>query len=309
MPHKTSSLATDLFTFLSCRSGTVAPVIDDITQQLFSDEPEDTLYHYTSLSGLLGIVDSQILRASDIRYMNDSVELRHTLDLLSSHIRARIRTGTDHPDLLSQLIDWLSSRVTGGPMLFGASFRANGNLLSQWRGYSVHGKGVSLGFSPQNIHQCAMRQGFQIARCIYDEQVQETLIERIFDAVETMASTSSVTDRENFFEVIEGYLLSIAAVLKHPSFEEEQEWRLVSPVIQRLEEHPIHFREGTSMLVPYFAFSLRATEDANMTLEHVYLGPTSNIDQSLNSLRLYLQQRGVGPRQAISYCQIPYRQR
>ncbi|CAN0601156.1 unnamed protein product [Ectocarpus sp. 12 AP-2014] len=33
------------------------------------------------------------------------------------------------------------------------------------------------------------------------------------------------------------------------------------------------------------------------------------MDQSLNSLRLYLQQRGVGPRRGISYCQIPYRQR
>ena len=284
-------------------------MIDDITQQLFSDKPGDTLYHYTSLSGLLGIVDTQVLRASDIRYMNDSVELRHTLDLLSSHIRGRIRVGTDHPELLTKLLDWLSSRVTGGPMLFGASFRANGNLLSQWRGYSAHGKGVSLGFRPEDIRQCADRQGFQVARCIYDSTAQQTLIERIVDAVETMASTPGVEGRETFFEVIEGRLLSIAAVLKHPSFEEEQEWRIVSPVIQRLEDHPIHFREGTSMLVPYFAFSLRTEADTNMRLEHVYLGPTSNIDQSLNSLRLYLQRSGVGPRQGISYCQIPYRQR
>jgi hypothetical protein len=298
-----------IFTYRSRGCASVPTVIDDITQQLFSDTPGDTLYHYTSLSGLLGIVDTQLLRASDIRYMNDSVELRHTLDLLSSHIRGRIRDGTDQPELLTQLLDWLSSRVTGGPMLFGASFRANGNLLSQWRGYSVHGKGVSLGFAPRDIRQCADRQGFQVARCIYDATVQQSLIERIVDAVETMASTPGVDARETLFEVIEGRLLSIAAVLKHPSFEEEQEWRIVSPVIQRLEEHPIHFREGASMLVPYFAFSLRMEADSTMRLEHVYLGPTSNIDQSLNSLRLYLQRRGVGPRQGISYCQIPYRQR
>jgi len=288
-------------------------VIDDITQQLFADEAGDTLYHYTSLSGMLGIVDAQILRASDIRYMNDAVELRHTLDLLRRHTRQRIRSGTDRPDLLGQLLDWLATRVTGGPMLFGASFRANGNLLSQWRGYSIHGKGVSLGFDPQRIRSCAQRQGFQVARCLYDEHTQQMLIERIVNAVEAMAASCESGSEDagwtSLFEYIEGRLLSIAAVLKHPSFEEEQEWRIVSPVIQQLQGHPIQFREGASMLVPYYAFSLRPAAKASMQLDHVYLGPTSNTEQSLNSLRLYLQHRGVEPARGISYCQIPYRQR
>lgn len=77
-------------THRSCVCASVSTVIDDITQQLFSDAPGDTLYHYTSLSGLLGIVDTP--------------------------------------------------------------------LLSQWRGYSVHGKGVSRGFASQNIRQCVDRQ-------------------------------------------------------------------------------------------------------------------------------------------------------
>ena len=32
------------------------------------------------------MIDSGILRANDIRYMNDSTELRHTLDLLRDHV-------------------------------------------------------------------------------------------------------------------------------------------------------------------------------------------------------------------------------
>jgi len=31
------------------------------------------------------------------------------------------------------------------------SFRANGNLLSQWRSYSALGKGVSIGFDPDTL--------------------------------------------------------------------------------------------------------------------------------------------------------------
>ena len=57
-------------------------MLESITKQVFATAPGDTLYHYTSVSGLLGIVNSGVLRASDIRYMNDSTELRHTLDLM-----------------------------------------------------------------------------------------------------------------------------------------------------------------------------------------------------------------------------------
>ena len=48
-----------------------------------------------------------------------------------------------------QALFWFTLAV-----LFGASFRANGNLLSQWRGYAVHGKGVSIGFNPREIVRC-----------------------------------------------------------------------------------------------------------------------------------------------------------
>lgn len=290
-------------------------MIDDIIHRLYANQPSDTLYHYTTLNGLLGIVDSGHLRASDVRYMNDSTELRHTLDLMREHITRRVIAGTDHPSLLNQLLDWLSHRIVGGPMLFGASFRANGNLLSQWRGYSAHGKGVSLGFDPHHILSCAQRQRFQVGRCVYDPDRQKALIEEVVDAVEHYAADDEYDGQNKpthraIFERIEGRLLRLAAILKHPAFEEEQEWRIVSPVVTDVGDQPVHFREGVSMLVPWYAFVLRDEEAAGaMGLDHVYLGPTSNIDLSMNSLQLFLDQRGVSPRRGISYCQIPYRQR
>ncbi len=290
-------------------------MIESITQRLFAAAPQDTLYHYTSLTGLLGIVGSGELRASDVRYMNDSAELRHTLDLLSSQVTQRIVAGVDNPTLLKQLLEWLSHRVVSGSLLMGASFRANGNLLSQWRGYSVHGKGVSLGFDPEHILQCAGRQQFQVGRCLYDPAEQAALVEQIIDAVEQLAEQQGPDEAagrapswHRVFEQLEGDLLRIAAVLKHPAFAEEQEWRLVSPLITRSHEHPVRFREGHTMLVPYYAFDLGG-DTGSMQLEHVYLGPTNNIDLSMHSLQLYLQSCGVTPARGISYCQIPFRQR
>ena len=288
-------------------------MFDALTRQLFATPPRDTLYHYTSLSGVLGIVGGAELRASDIRYMNDSTELRHTLALLGRQVRRRISAGVDDPALFNAFLEWLSHRVVSGPMLFGASFRANGNLLSQWRGYSAHGKGVSLGVAPAHLLACCEAQGFEVGRCIYAPGEQNRLIDHIVDAVEALGAgfepeAGAPDPWLPLFQRIEEDLLRIAAVLKHPAFEEEQEWRIVSPVLSARAGGRIRFREGSSMLIPYYPFALRDS-DGRLHLDHCYLGPTGNSELSMNSLRLYLESQDASPRRGITYCAIPYRKR
>lgn len=291
--------------------------IERLTGALYADIPQGVLYHYTTFTGLLGIVQGRVLWASDIRYMNDSAELRHTADLIQAEVRERIDGGHPNPHLLTQFVDWVSHRITNGHLLFGASFRSQGNLLSQWRGYSVPGKGVSLGFSPDYILRCAQKQQFRVGRCIYEPARQRLLIRQVVDAVETLAGRlvlgeTSAAERSGHyrqtFAVMETDLLRIAAILKHPSFREEKEWRIVSPVIANTAEAPILFREGHAMLVPYIAFDL-SQEDQPLALDHLYLGPTANINISMNSLKMFLEQNGIYPKRGIDYCQIPFRQR
>lgn len=291
--------------------------IETLTRALYADIPLGTLYHYTTFSGLLGIVRSKALWASDIRYMNDSAELRHTADLIAAEVRERIDSGLADSSLLSQFVDWVAHRITNGHMLFGASFRSHGNLLSQWRGYSMPGKGVSLGFCPDYILRCAERQHFMIGKCIYEPTRQRMLIRQVVDAVEKLAAGLHCAERpageraalyREAFASMETDLLRIAAILKHPSFREEKEWRVVSPVLANTAESPVLFREGHAMLVPYIEFDL-SLEGKPLAMDHLYLGPTANVNISMNSLKMFLQQNGIVPKRGIDYCQIPFRQR
>lgn len=290
-------------------------MIKNITERLYSDIPEETLYHYTTFKGLLGIVQSGVLWASDIRYMNDSAELKHTANLIRQEITQRIANGSSRATLLNQFIDWVTHRITNGHMLFAASFRSNGNLLSQWRGYSSIGKGVSLGFGAQHIRRCSLDQSFQIGKCVYDPDLQQDHIRQVVDAVENIADEHDIqpaSTREDYhrvFEVIESDLLRIAAILKHPSFKEEEEWRVISPVITDHQQSAVKFREGTSMLVPYLEFNLQCTYTDPLSLDHIFLGPTMNINQSMNSLTMYLSRNGIQLQRGIDYCDIPYRQK
>ncbi|WP_028579718.1 DUF2971 domain-containing protein [Desulfogranum japonicum] len=291
---------------------------EELTYTLFADRPRGVLYHYTTLTGLLGIVNSRTLWASDIRYMNDSAELKHAGDLIRQEVQERITNGSHHPHLLGAFVDWVTHRITNGHLLFAASFRSHGNLLSQWRGYSSHGKGVSLGFSSDYILACAHRQEFQIGKCIYEPKKQIRLIGQVIDVIEHEVEglLSGNEDRQQLtdiymsvFERVEVDLLRIAAILKHPSFREEREWRVVSPVWTEKRPYALQFREANAMLVPYIEFDLVLNPESPILLDHLYLGPTSNINISMNSMRLFLGQNNIEPKLGIEYCQIPYRQR
>ncbi|MBM9537075.1 DUF2971 domain-containing protein [Desulfobulbus alkaliphilus] len=291
--------------------------IEQLTRELYADIPQGTLYHYTTFTGLLGIVESRALWASDIRYMNDSAELRHTADLIRAEVRERIEAG--HPDsgLLTQFVDWVRHRITNGHLLFGASFRSQGNLLSQWRGYSTPGRGVSLGFSSESILRSAHQQRFMVGKCIYEPSRQRMLIRKVVDAVGQLAArqaarAESAAERaavlQQAFAEVETDLLRLAAILKHPSFREEREWRIVSPVITEDAEARILFREGHAMLVPYIEFAICMDKEP-IAMDHLFLGPTPNVNISMNSLKMFLGKNNIIPKRGIEYCQIPFRQR
>lgn len=294
-------------------------MIRRITERLYLEKPEETLYHYTTFAGLVGIVEKAAIWAGDIRYMNDSAEIKHTADLIEVEVTERLNRDHSNRNLLTQFLDWLGNRMTNGHMLFCTSFRSTGNLLSQWRGYSSLGKGVSIGFDPDYLLACARRQSFQLGKCIYAAGEQRVLIGQIVDAVQTAAQCQGPCTDESkrptsqsyydVFEWVESDLLRIAALLKHPSFREEEEWRIVSPILSDYVDSPVLFREGTSMLVPYLEFRLLPDRDQRLEFEHVFLGPTPNISLSMNSLTMFLSKTGVRVRQGIDYCQIPFRQR
>ena len=55
--------------------------------------------------------------------------------------------------------------------IYVASFTANPDLLSQWRGYCPNGAGFCLGFSCQNLAGFSAENEFRLAECIYDEDI------------------------------------------------------------------------------------------------------------------------------------------
>lgn len=293
--------------------------ITDLVQNLYSETTQDTVYHYTSLNGVLGIVEGGYLRASNIRYLNDATEMSHFSELFWNAITKRQNGSPLSLEFFRQLQAWVSERLTSGlgHKLHVVCFTTNGNLLSQWRSYCPIAKGVSLGFRPDKILSVATEQSFQVGKCLYDPQTKQQLAERIFKTIEEVAlQRGEETDLSmrhplnSFYDVFEKFeddLLRVAALFKHPAFHEEQEWRAISSAVKNYVEAPIEYHEGPSTLVPFVKFHLPKAHDRRLDIEHMFLGPTPSVSNSMHSLSNYLAKQGASPRTGLQYCQIPYR--
>lgn len=291
-------------------------VLEPIRQSLYSASPTGLLYHYTGYQALLGIAKSAQLWGSDIHYFNDSSELRHAVRVFGVALTT-VTAGSSYPtDLVEQLRTWIDMRLADGHGLFVVCFTEAGNLLSQWRGYTPLGNGISLGFDPCHLVACAAVQGFQLGRCVYSKDQQQAIGCKVVEGLLNFAHAAGPKGEHEAhpsqsyyasFNALELDLLSIAALLKNPAFEEEQEWRAVSAVQSNYAEDPAQYRVGRNMLIPYKPFGIRQSPDAPMRLEHVYLGPTAENNLAMSSLSKFLACHGMNPKRGVTASLLPYR--
>jgi hypothetical protein len=119
-------------------------------------EPPPVLYHYTTLTGLLGIVNSKVLWATDIRYLHDEKEFHLALDITRS-LLTELRDSSA-PSTYAPFIPSLLSKIDAidAPGIFVTCFTGNGDLLSQWRGYCGPEVGCSIGWTGEALIAAAL---------------------------------------------------------------------------------------------------------------------------------------------------------
>lgn len=152
--------------------------------------PPPILYHYTSQAGLLGIIESKCIWATEIHYLNDSSEFQYFFDLVNE-------VGDDLAEEIGRSKEGVSAGVVGrgiatllsfsnvpGDIMkfpyFVTSFTAQGDLLSQWRAYSREDIGYSIGFSSSKLEQMARVNRFRLVECTYDADRHRRIIRNLF---------------------------------------------------------------------------------------------------------------------------------
>jgi hypothetical protein len=286
-------------------------------------KPPGPLYHYTSQQAFLSVIKNRSLWASHIRYLNDSKEFLHAFSVLEDV------SDDKHGKAEDPLEKYFFSRL--GPELdalkdidsYVFCFSENGDLLSQWRGYTPNGSGFAFAFQTPDLRRWAESQRFRLAPCIYDLDQQRALIGWTIDEIlkemreqrlqmEAGNESSSPAPEgywENFTDSWIRHFTSmpfadIAPLLKHPSFSEEREWRLVTNLIGRGHEN-VGFRAGIATITPYFEFRIGDDQQA-LRFADIKVGPSPFPDLAVKSLELLFAKSGIDD-QKISLSEIPFR--
>lgn len=286
--------------------------------KLLIDAPPTVLYHYTSMEGLLGIVRSGNVWASDSRYLNDTTDSTYLISVLKNHVAKRITaaSGSDkkaYEELLSELEKPNEFDV------FVASFSANGDLLSQWRAYCPGGIGFSIGFDSN-----ALRTGY-VSDLSADKPhfVSGQLTQVRYLGSEADASADEILKECGGFanallstmgNLVPPVLVSLAEataksaavfapIFKDLAFAEEQEWRLVLSKIPGPMPGK-RFRAGKSTLVPYVDAEPLGKE--GYFIKEVIVGPTPHPELSVEAV-IALFQSVNHPEVAIRASKVPYR--
>jgi hypothetical protein len=271
--------------------------IMEALDKFIREKPAACLYHYTGAAGLIGIVESGKLWATDYRHLNDRKEYRIGAKLLEDELD-NYRLEDKH----RRAFDRLVAQTQKTCYVF--SFSEKGDQLSQWRAYCPGGNGYALGFQQSNaLFASAKQHSFNLVRCVYDLREQKELCRYLVESFRDgmirkqswWPSQKDVPSRVRAFFTRYQWNLALAlvmAALKHRGFEEEREWRLVS---QYPEEalYGVGFRSGRFGVTPYFELPLTLKEDDSRQIDEIVIGPTSNRVASRAALDVFLGKRGI----------------
>lgn len=274
----------------------------------FIKSPPDILYHYTGQLGLLGIVSNAELWATKIQYMNDASEFGLALRLARQWLEHVIDYSEHSSEKLAAhgLMETLNGLEDIN--IFTICFCENGDLLSQWRGYASEKYGYSIGFDSEALMHIANHHQFILGRCIYDRSVQQTIIEQAVAHCVSSELTYPVQSRWGFHGPLADILFRCGVFFKDSSFEDEREWRLVSPTI-RYDSDRLHFRTGHSTITPYYVLPIM--NDGRLPIEQVIVGPCPHMNLAASSVTSLLMSRGnrdpLSGRQVALPSTIPFR--
>ena len=275
-------------------------------------EVPPVLYHYTSADAVLGIITRRELWASQARFLNDTTEISHGLDLCLTHLHARRGSGyrTHFVDTVQRVLEQMAGRDgTPGFDVYVACFSDGNDIIPQWKGYASDGAGYALGF---DLVRAATLSDTTPHRVIYGEREQHLILDSLVDGYLTVLDRSlqAHSDQEEETAKAVGLtltsaLLRILVCFKQDMFSHEREWRLVELVAQSNQKRQCKFRSSRGVILPYIELSLGDKISA-LPISKIRCGPTSSRGIGLEGTEMLVRQLGLSCKVTESAAPLRY---
>lgn len=253
----------------------------------------DMLWHYTGADGLMGILESDCLWATEARSLNDSSELSYGAERGRKALEEFNTSGFKDvtrrfiEGLADQKKNILSEYFEAHLKVFVACFCAKKDLLSQWRAY---GSGDSadtyaIGFRPPGaVAKWAMsapEPHLSMRRVLYDPREQQAACHELIEGMVNFLDVDpeSIERQNSFARYLSEGLAEAAAWCKHPAFEEESEWRMIYAPPPGHDALSLKHRSKRGHILPYVQLRVPAGVGAlhdKLPVAEIVCGPSSD---------------------------------
>lgn len=272
--------------------------------------------HYTSIAGLMGIIEHEQLWATNIRFLNDEQEYQHALDLIkellpTSKLKNWQPKNEVHRDFLKDLekkveqMSWYTSDD-----VYTLSFTQETDLLSQWRGYCPGNNGYCIVFDVDKLFEAVKREyeNSYCIKCVYDAKEKEERLRKLLNGCWSQYLTATdKKQRRAVLDNVEKEIRLLGSQFKDSSFEEEKEHRIVIISDYGPDDNRLKFREGRFSVIPYVEVPA-----SRKLIQKIFIGPTAHKAAARRSLALLLEKHIGMPFElqggkSIEFSKTPYR--
>jgi hypothetical protein len=209
-------------------------IISAMKRYAVDETPPHPAYHFTTLAGMGGILESRSFWVTLATAAKDSSEIAYAL------ARARQLLSrpapTPDPSFRSEVIELLNVENSALVSMLGwntylLSFRTNADGSGHWKEYGDSGKGAAIAFGMKPLAV----PGLLFLPTIYDPAQQDQLLGEFVEAVARQVTRLSQHWPFNEFLALRRLSIHLAALglwtlaplIKAPNFSDEQEWRLI----------------------------------------------------------------------------------
>jgi hypothetical protein len=304
----------------------------DNTLSFLGENEKKVCYHYTDSLGISSIIGNHSLWATHLSFVNDPEELEYGYAQLRETSQELLETGYSNSPI-TQILDGIISKIgQDTKSTYGFCLSAEGDLLSQWRGYTPPVGGYSIGFNMNKLNNnmdCGSADEisqFGILPVFYSREKQQTIILQFFNEVPKLLETlheHSVIDEEVADMLSKRFILqllhTIAKCFKHEGYEEENEYRLVNVEFSDKELEP-KFRTRNGIVTPYVELTMKDTRKPpqkhppKLPIEEIIIGPDLDFNLAKRGLVMLLESNGYKVKNSddddgieIKRSKIPYR--
>lgn len=257
-----------------------------------------TLYHYTSLHSLMGMIEKNNLWMSKGNFLNDSSELVYFSNVLKSAIsKMEIQRETERWQLfMRELEDSMNRFLEGiegsGFEVYIFSLSYTQDSLALWYNYAK-GEGYNLGFNAEDLLQKAAafpdESDVLHGLVVYDRQEQEVILMNFL--LETFKRVVQY-EPDEIKKALPDHFLSVIAMcaifFKDPAFKSEEEYRIAYMNTSGNMHPAVRFRAQNGVIIPYIAVDF----EERLPISHITIGPKNNIDIAKRGMEHYLKSNG-----------------